>query len=448
MSLTKRVATLGPSTDRLAEEDFYKLLDLVDGVRINLAHASPGEVERRINAVRAYERERGRPLAVLVDLKGPSVRVGKTPPVAVEVGQHVVFKLGDRSDGSYIPVPTRALFQVVERGDTILMLDGKLKLRVVNAGVDFVEAVAESSGVVTSGKAVVVEGKDYDVSPPAEDDVEILDKISRLKDDIDYVSVSLAKNCKDVDAVRTLLNELGFESQIAVKIETRSAVRNLEELVYCGDYIVVARGDLGLHYGLDTLPIVQREIIYTSLSYGKPVAVATQLLDSMQNSPTPTRAEVNDVYTTASMGVDSLWLTNETANGSYPLAAALWLSKILEKVEYNIVKLPSPGDVRDRFAKGLVEMAHDIGAVILVYSMSGTLAKRIAKFRPLNVVHVGTPDVKTARILSLIWALQPVYIPANSYEDGLEKLIASRGSAPFVATYGIRGGVHLVKVMF
>ncbi|MGC8994728.1 MAG: pyruvate kinase, partial [Pyrobaculum sp.] len=204
--------------------------------------------------------------------------------------------------------------------------------------------------------------------------------------------------------------------------------------------------DLGLHYGLDALPTIQRRVVHTSLRHGKPVAVATQLLDSVQYSPTPTRAEVNDVFTTASMGVDSLWLTNETASGRYPLAAASWLSKILSTVEYQITELAQPQDARDRFAKGLVELAEDLGANILVFSMSGTLAKRIAKFRPLGTVYVGTPNVRVARALSIIWALEPLHIPVESYEEGLERLISLRGSAPFVATYGIRGGTHMVKI--
>ncbi|MFZ8841979.1 MAG: pyruvate kinase [Pyrobaculum sp.] len=448
MTLTKRVATLGPSTDSLPSDELTRLLDLVDGVRINLAHASPEEVRARIHAVRAYERARRRVVAVLVDLKGPSIRVGKTPPVAVEPGDVVVFRPGEEADGSYVPIPARAFFQVVERGDVVLMLDGKLRLKVEEAGVDAVVGVAESSGVVTSGKAVVVEGKDYDASLPADEDVAALRNISQMSQEVDYVSVSLARGCKDVDSVKTVLGELGFDAQVAVKIETRRAVDNIEELAQCGDYIVVARGDLGLHHGLDGLPLAQRRIISTSLKYGKPVAVATQLLDSMHNSPTPTRAEVHDVFATASAGVDSLWLTNETASGKYPHEAARWLSKILERVEYYVAQLPSPQNTRDRFARGLVEMANDLGADILVYSMTGTLARRIAKFRPLRAVYVGTPSVKVARVLSLVWALQPMHIPAEGYENGLEKLTATRQTGPFVATYGIRGGVHLVKVKF
>ncbi|MCX8136249.1 pyruvate kinase [Pyrobaculum aerophilum] len=445
-NLTKRVATLGPSTDVLRPDELIKFLDLVDGVRINLAHASPNEVKFRIEAVRSYEKAKNRPLAVIVDLKGPSIRVGSTSPINVQEGEVVKFKLSDKSDGTYIPVPNKAFFSAVEQNDVILMLDGRLRLKVTNTGSDWIEAVAESSGVITGGKAIVVEGKDYDISTPAEEDVEALKAISPIRDNIDYVAISLAKSCKDVDSVRSLLTELGFQSQVAVKIETKGAINNLEELVQCSDYVVVARGDLGLHYGLDALPIVQRRIVHTSLKYGKPIAVATQLLDSMQSSPIPTRAEINDVFTTASMGVDSLWLTNETASGKYPLAAVSWLSRILMNVEYQIPQSPLLQNSRDRFAKGLVELTQDLGANILVFSMSGTLARRIAKFRPRGVVYVGTPNVRVARSLSIVWALEPLYIPAENYEEGLEKLISLKGTTPFVATYGIRGGVHSVKV--
>jgi pyruvate kinase len=188
VTLTKQVATLGPSTDSLPFDELTRLLDLVDGVR--LAHASQEEVRARIHAVRAYERARGRVVAVLVDLKGPSIRVGKTPPVAMEPGDRLVFRPGEETDGSYIPIPARAFFQVVERGDVVLMLDGKLKLKVEEAGVDAVVAVAESSGAVTSGKAVVVEGKDYDASLPADEDVAALRNISQMSQEVDYVSLT------------------------------------------------------------------------------------------------------------------------------------------------------------------------------------------------------------------------------------------------------------------
>lgn len=448
MVLTKRVATLGPSTDRLTPSDMTRLLDLVDGVRINLAHATPEEVARRIAAVRKYEGEKGRHIAVVVDLRGSSVRVGRVPPIYVKEGDTVSFRLAQISNGGFIPVPSRSFFQVLETGDVILMLDGKLRLRVRQVSSDAVVAVAESDGVVETGKAVVVEGKDYDLPIPSEDDIAALRRISHLSYDVDYISVSLVRNCRDIEAVRTVVEELGFKSGLMAKIETRSAVENLEELINCSDYVVVARGDLGLHYGLEALPLVQKRIVETCIKLGKPVAVATQLLDSMQNSTSPTRAEVNDVFTTASMGVDSLWLTGETASGKYPISAVEWLSRIISSVYYNVAQTPRPQNTRDQFAKGLVELARDLGARILVYSMTGTLARRVAKFRPPVEIYVGTPDIRVARALTLIWGLRPIHIPAENYEEGLEKLIDVAGAPPFVATYGIKGGTHLVKVKF
>ena len=444
--LTKRVATLGPSTDRLPYGDLVKFLDLVDGVRINLAHATPGEVEQRVALVRRYERERGRHIAIVVDLRGSGVRVGKVPPLYIKEGDVVVFKNVYESSGEYIPVPARVFFQTVEPGDVVLMLDGKLRLRIDKVSLGSATAVAESSGVVETGKAVVIEGKDYDLPIPSEDDIAALKKI-RLEE-VDYISISLVKSCRDVEATKGVLKEFNYGGGVMAKIETKGAVENLEELASCSDYIVVARGDLGLHYGLEALPLLQRRVVEMCIKLGRPVAVATQLLDSLQLHPTPTRAEVNDVFTTASLGVDSLWLTGETASGKHPLAAAAWLTKILNSVHYDIAQTPTPQNTRDQFAKGLVEMAKDLGAKILLFSMSGTLAKRIAKFRPLSEVYVGTPDVKVARSLALIWALRPVYIPAGSYEEGLEKLMEKVETPQFVATYGIRGGVHIVKVRF
>ncbi|MCC6021284.1 MAG: pyruvate kinase [Thermoproteaceae archaeon] len=446
--LTKRVITAGPATDRLPPGEFAKLLDLADGVRLNLAHASPEYVKSVLRAVRAYERDRERLIAVLLDLSGPGVRVGMTEPIRITRGSRVTFALGEKSDGSYVPVPSRAFFQTAERGDLILMLDGALTLRVEEAGPSRVVAAAETDGVISSNKAIVIKDKEYDVPSPAERDVELLRKLADVRDDVDYISASLVRSCDDVRRVRSLLGELGYESPLIAKIETKSAAERHEEIIECSDYIVIARGDLGLYYGLESLPVVQRKIASAAITRGRPVAVATQLLDSMQRSPAPTRAEVNDVFTSAAVGVDSLWLTGETSSGKYPVAAAAWLTKILARVEYDIPALPEPQDARDRFAKGLVELARDLNARILVYSVTGTLALRVAKFRPLTAVYVGTPSVRVARALALVWALQSLYLPAGDYKEGLEKLIALRGSAPFVATYGIRGGDHLIKVRF
>ncbi|MGC8582832.1 MAG: pyruvate kinase [Thermoproteus sp.] len=441
---TKVVATLGPSTDGLA--DLGRLLELVDGVRINMSHATERELEARVKAVRRFEKDRGKPIAVIADLRGPSVRTGLMEPLRIAAGARIVFKLADKSDGSFVPIPRREFFDVVEKGDEILMLDGKLVLKAIAASGQLVEAEALSSGEITSNKAVVVKGKDFDIPLPVEEDLAALAVLARYKEDIDYVALSLIKNGAEISLMRKIVEEHGLAADVMAKIETKGAVDRIDEIIDAADYIVAARGDLALHYGLEYIPKVQRTLIERALAKGKPVAVATQLLDSMQTNPTPTRAEVNDVYAAASLGVDSLWLTNETASGSYPLEAVSWLRKIISVAEVRPLGRPSPANARDKFAEAVADMAADLGADIAVYSMTGTLAKRVAKFRPPVKIFAGVKEASVARKLALIWGVEPLLLPAQTYEEGLERLMARFPDRTLVATYGLKGGVHTIKI--
>ncbi len=441
---TKVVVTLGPSTDKLT--DLTPLLEVADGVRINMSHATEQELRTRLRAVRAFEERTGKPIAVIADLRGPSIRTGLMQPLRINAGDKVLFKLAERGDGGFIPIPRREFFEAVERGDEVLMLDGKLVLKVVEASGQSATAIAASSGEVTSNKAVVIKGKDFDIPLPVEEDLAALRTLSKYGEDVDYVALSLVKNSAEVSLMRKTVAEHGLRSDVMVKVETKGAVDRIDEILDAADYIVVARGDLALHYGLEYIPKVQRALVEKALARGKPVAVATQLLDSMQANPTPTRAEVNDVYNAASLGVDSLWLTNETASGDYPLEAASWLRKIIALVDVQPPQRPTPANARDRFAAAVADMARDLGAEIAVYSMTGTLAKRVAKFRPPVRIYAGVREPSIARRLALIWGIEPLLIPANSYEEGLEKLMSRFPDRMLVATYGLKGGVHTIKI--
>lgn len=441
---TKVVVTLGPSTDKLT--DLTPLLEVADGVRINMSHATEQELRTRLRAVRAFEERTGKPIAVIADLRGPSIRTGLMQPLRINAGDKVLFKLAERGDGGFIPIPRREFFEAVERGDEVLMLDGKLVLKVVEASGQSATAIAASSGEVTSNKAVVIKGKDFDIPLPVEEDLAALRTLSKYGEDVDYVALSLVKNSAEVSLMRKTVAEHGLRSDVMVKVETKGAVDRIDEILEAADYIVVARGDLALHYGLEYIPKVQRALVEKALARGKPVAVATQLLDSMQANPTPTRAEVNDVYNAASLGVDSLWLTNETASGDYPLEAASWLRKIIALVDVQPPQRPTPANARDRFAAAVADMARDLGAEIAVYSMTGTLAKRVAKFRPPVRIYAGVREPSIARRLALIWGIEPLLIPANSYEEGLEKLMLRFPDKVLVATYGLKGGVHTIKI--
>ncbi len=441
---TKIVVTLGPSTDRLP--DLSPLLEIADGVRINMSHATEQELRARLRAVRAFEERTGKPIAVIADLRGPSVRTGLMQPLRINAGDKVLFKLAERGDGGFIPIPRREFFETVEKGDEVLMLDGKLVLKVVEVSGQSAAAIAASSGEVASNKAVVIKGKDFDIPLPVEEDLIALKTLSKYGEDVDYVALSLVKNGEGVSLMRKTVAEHGLTSDVMVKVETKGAVDRIDEILEIADYIVVARGDLALHYGLEHIPKVQRALVEKALARGKPVAVATQLLDSMQANPTPTRAEVNDVYNAASLGVDSLWLTNETASGNYPVEAAAWLRRIIALVDVQPPQRPSPANARDRFAAAVADMAGDLGAEIAVYSMTGTLAKRIAKFRPPVRIYAGVRERPIARRLALIWGIEPLLIPAHSYEEGLEKLMSRFPDRMLVATYGLKGGVHTIKI--
>jgi pyruvate kinase (EC 2.7.1.40) len=198
---TKVVATLGPSTDRLT--DLGRLLESIDGVRINMSHATERELEARVKAVRRFERDRGKPIAIIADLRGPGVRTGPMEPLRVVAGERVVFKLADRGRG-FVPIPRREFFDVVEKGDELLMLDGRLVLRAVAASGQQVEAEALSSGEIGSNKAVVVKGKDFDIALPVEEDLAALDALARYGDDIDYVALSLIKSGAEVSLMGIL----------------------------------------------------------------------------------------------------------------------------------------------------------------------------------------------------------------------------------------------------
>ena len=214
--------------------------------------------------------------------------------------------------------------------------------------------------------------------------------------------------------------------EIISKIETRQAVENLDEIISVSDYILVARGDLGLHFTIEEVPMIQDNIVEKAVIEGKPVMVATQILDSMVDNPIPTRAEAVDIYSAVKMGVDSLLLTEETAIGKYPTEAVKWLKRISEKSEKSLEisrdKI-TVRDIKDSFIKSLVEMAENLNAKIVIYTKSGLTAERISKYKPLIPVYAASGNLKAVRKLGLYRGIISLLIQAGGYEEGLEKAL-------------------------
>ncbi|MEM1678084.1 MAG: pyruvate kinase [Ignisphaera sp.] len=461
----KIIASIGPSSGN--EKTINDMIRMgVNGFRINFSHGSPEEWKRYIEYIRGGESRYGRFVALIGDLQGPSLRIGiiKTP-INVKKNGIVRIFLGKESDGGTqlaIPMPIPRFFEYVDVGDILVMDDGRTKLRVVDKGNDYVEALALTNSTITSRKTITIQGKDIDLPPISENDMSNI-KFA-LENDFDYIGLSYVRTVEDIALLRDILKRAGnSDINIITKVETRGAINNLDALIRESDAILVARGDLGMNFGLEEIHVLQKLIVDRCLEYRKPVIVATQLLESMTENPIPTRAEVVDVSIAVEAGIDALMLTGETSVGKNPLDAVLWLKKIIEFVERNA--LPRNFDtiiakarrnldmIQLKFAKGVLELAEDINGKLIVFSMHGNTAKRISSLRPTIPIYVGSQNVKILRKLSILWGIHPSYIESQSYEEGLKEALAKAIEQGFVnygdyvvLTYGLREPRQRVEI--
>ncbi|WP_440060262.1 pyruvate kinase [Thermogladius sp. 4427co] len=443
MLKTKIIATLGPSTNDV--EIVKKMVrEGVAGFRINFSHGDKNMWDKLVDIVRNVSEEYEQPIALIGDLKGPQVRIGSLDGniMKVERDRIVRFIQGDKGASGEVPVKTREVFEIVEVGDIILVGDGECILRVVENGEDYILAKALFDGVIGSGKKIVIKGKEPNLPSISYEDLSLIKYA--VEKDFTFLGISYVRSSRDIITVRNIIRDLKGSTGIIAKIETPAAYRNLEEIVKSSDVVLIARGDLGLHFDLDKLPIIQKGIVSTALKYSRPVIVATQLLESMVEQPIPSRSEVIDVYNAVNDGVDALMLTNETAVGKYPLETVKWLKKIIESTESSLRQGPSPvfarehfgkNTIKDKYVYGLLSLAESIDGKVLIFSKTGSVPPLISMLRPRVPVIVGTPDKVLARRLVLYYGLKVYDMSKNigldaSYEDGiraLEELSKLRG---------------------
>ena len=463
----KIISSIGPASGDI--EILRKMVQAgVNGFRINFVHGSPDEWSKYVSYVRKIENECGKPIALIGDLQGPSLRIGiLDKPIELKRGETVKIVLADKAEGGdkrIIPVPQPKFFEAVDVGDTLVLDDGRVRLNVVDIhGSNELEAVALTRAIVKSRKAIVIAGKDLDV--PALSEKDIKDVKFAIEQDFDYISLSYVRHVEDIEILRSLLKRYGAEDiGIIAKIETRSAIANLRDIVAASDAVLIARGDLGMNFSLEEVHYYQKIIIDTCIELGKPVIVATQLLESMIENPVPTRAEVVDISNAVEHGVDALMLTGETSIGKYPLEAVKWLRRIVSYAERRLLVKQydyiakrarrALNDIQTAFAKGVLELAEDIGAKLIVFSMRGVTALRLARLRPRIPVYVATPNRKVMRKLSIVWGLETFYVDATSYDEGLSKAlekakelgVVSYGDVT-VLTYGLREPRQYIEVL-
>ncbi len=449
----KVVASLGPSST-----DEHLVLQMAaagaDGFRTNFAHGDPEVWLRRLRAVRMAEERLGRPLAMIGDLQGPSVRVGNIPsPVRLRAGERALIAPAQLSSSlPTIVVQNASLYEVAEAGDEVLIDDGRVRLQVVDVRGSALECVALADAVVEQGKNVSVRGKELEAPLLSERDIQAL-KLAAAEG-FDFIGLSHVRDASDVEEVRRLLRSYGSDAWVISKVETLSALRNLDGIIEVSDVVLVARGDLGIRLSLEEVPYYQQLIVEKCLRAGRPVIVATEFLASMVEGPAPTRAEAVDVSVAVQQGVDAIMLTNETSVGRRPLEAVRWLVRLIRFAEERMLpeRLERIAEARRRaasdedcFARGVVELAESLGAKLVLYSRMGRMASKVAALRHSRPVHVGTPDPRVARRLSLLWGLKPLLVSSQEYEEGLRETLSrilSEGLAgegeTLVLAYGLR----------
>ncbi len=422
----KIIATIGPSS-RSVEVVRGMVRSGVDGFRLNFSHGTLEEKEEEIEVIRDVEREEGHPLPIIGDLQGPAVRLGEFEPVSLSRGS--TFTLSrDGSEG--IPVPYDDFFKLVERGDMVLFEGGRIAARTLEAAGGKVVAEALVEGTLKPRKTVAIRGKEFDLPSITEKDGRDLE--FAMKEDLEYIALSFTRSKEDVKELRDRLEEADSGSWIIAKIETIPGVENVDSIAEEADALLVARGDLGAKFPLETIPTLQMRIIEAAIRHGKPSIVATQLLDSMMENPIPTRSEVVDVYTAVRDGADALLLTGETAIGRHPVESAEWTNRIASYSErgYGPRRLAEGDTVYDRFALGVVELAEAIDAKIAAYTRGGFTARRLSRYRPRIPLNVFAPTLETLRKVALLWGARPAALVKGEVDlKGLADIAVENGIA-------------------
>jgi pyruvate kinase len=422
----KIVCTLGP-----ASSDWETIADLASaGMAVARLNASHGDLETRrrlVARVREVEEELDVPLAVLHDLAGPEIRTANVEtPVELEEGSSVEFVAGESVSRGLIGLSESV--SAADPGDSILVDDGRIEGVVTEVEEDEVTARIDSGGQLGSRAGVNVPGVDLGLPPVTEEDRAELQLAAEL--DVDYVAGSFVRRAEDVLAISSELEEQGADIPVIAKIERAEAVENVEGIIEAADGIMVARGDLGVEWPLEDVPLVQKRTIRQSQRAGVPVITATEMLDSMIHERRPTRAEASDVANAVLDGTDALMLSGETAVGDHPVEVVETMDSIVRDVEaspeYAEIReqrVPAADETRtDALARSARFLARDVGATAIVAATeSGYTARKAAKYRPDVPIVATTPDKGVRRELALSWGITALYVPYT--DDGADAVI-------------------------
>jgi pyruvate kinase len=440
----KIIATLGPAS---STPDKIRALHAAgaDVFRLNFSHGERAEHRARYEAVRKLEREIGRPIGILVDLQGPKIRVGKFQGGKVSLGEGKALRLDldpAPGDGRRAPLPHPEVFAALQPGQLVLLDDGRLRLKVDKTGADFAETTVLTGGVLSERKGVNLPGAILPLSALTEKDLRDLD--FGLSLGADWIALSFVQRPDDVAELRKLV---GNRAAIMSKIEKPQALDRLDEIVDLSDAVMVARGDLGVELPAEDVPSLQKQIVRAGRKAGKPVVVATQMLDSMVREPAPTRAEASDVANAVYDGADAVMLSAETASGAYPAEAVAMMARIIRRVEqdptYRLImdaNHPKPqATAADAITLAAREVAETISAACIVtYTTSGSTAQRASRERPPVPILCLTGRTQTARRMTLSWGVHCSFTHDVSTIDEMVAYAQESSKALGIAKQGER----------
>jgi pyruvate kinase len=434
----KIVATVGPAS---ASPEMLKTLFLagVDTFRLNFSHGTHEDHARVHAAIRALEKEVGRPIGILLDLQGPKIRVGtiKDGRMTAEAGEAIRFVLaGAEGDRMSIPLPHPEIFAAVAPGDHLLIDDGRVRVRVTGLGSDTIDAEVVVGGVISDRKGVNLPGTVLDLSPLTTKDR--ADLAFGLELGVDWIALSFVQKPGDMIEARALI---GDRAGLVAKIEKPSALDHIDDIIRLSDAVMVARGDLGVEIPHEEVPGRQKELVRACRLAVKPVIVATQMLDSMVTAPTPTRAEASDVATAIYDGADAVMLSAESAAGRYPREAVEMMDRIIRSTEQHklyrsILEASKPGEEQTpphAVAAAAADLAEVIHApAIVAFTSSGTTAARIARKRPSVPILAMTTDQAVSRRLCLLWGAHSILSEdVHSYEEMVTRAAETAMSEEF-----------------
>ncbi|MDQ0191140.1 pyruvate kinase [Alicyclobacillus cycloheptanicus] len=468
MRRTKIVCTIGPASE--TPEVLRQLIEAgLDVARLNFSHGTYDEHAARIRAIREAAAAVGKHVGIMLDIKGPKIRTGKIEggEAILEDGAHIILTTEPLEYGTAerVSISYEGLVEDVYPGAPIRIDDGLIGLEVEEVRGQDIHCRVTNGGVLKDRKGINVPGVTLRIPGVTEKDE--ADIRFGIEQGVDFIAASFVRKAADVLEVRRILEEGGYHADIIAKIETQEGLNRLEEILEVADGMMVARGDLGVEIATEEVPLAQKRMISLCNQAGKPVITATQMLDSMQRNPRPTRAEASDVANAIFDGTDAIMLSGETAAGRYPVESVKMMAQIAERAERALLTAEVPGrhgtvvekTVTDVIGHAVQTMAADLGvSAILTATTSGHTARMIAKHRPSTFVVAATPLPEVARRLTVSWGVYPVIVPqARTTDEVLETTVSGALDAGYVkhgdlvfivagVPVGQRGTTNLIKV--